>query len=188
MRVSPKRLVIQNPIHSSTSALGYASALGKPFDPAPQQDYVPCQGSASFFQDHPSVPNDLGPDLHPSYFCLVRGCETTCNRVSDLHRHYEAQHQSPPFRGSASSFQAQSIVPNNPGPDRTGRFFCSEPGCSTSCSRKGDLERHCNTKHRIPGIKREFRCQFEGCIRSETPFDRKDKLQEHLRNIHNIGA
>ena len=149
---------------------------------------VPRQGSASPFQHHPSVPSDLDPDLHPSYFCLVRGCETTCNRESDLHRHYEAQHQSAQFRGPAFSFQYQSIVPNNPGPDRSRRFFCSEPGCSTSCSRKGDLERHCNTKHRIPGIKSEFRCQVEGCDRSKNPFNRKDKRDEHLRNIHNIWA
>ena len=92
-----------------------------------------------------------------------------------------------PRQGSALSFQHQPIVPNNPDSDPPPRFICLMPGCSTTCSRANDLDRHYKAQHQSPGLKPEFKCQVEGCNRREIPFNRKDKLREHLRNIHNIG-
>ena len=92
-----------------------------------------------------------------------------------------------PDQDSALSFLAQPFVSNNPGSDRPPRFICLMPGCSTSCSRANDLDRHYKAQHHSPGLKPEFNCQVEGCNRREMPFNRKDKLREHLRNIHNVG-
>ena len=131
MRVSPKRDFAQVHCDTSTSALAYASVLGTPFNQGPQQDYVPCRGSASSFQDQPNVPNYPISDRPPRFVCLMPDCSTTCSRANDLDRHYKAQHQS-------------------------------------------------------PGLKPEFKCQVEGCNRKEIPFNRKNKLREHMRNIHNI--
>ncbi|KAK0509145.1 hypothetical protein JMJ35_008516 [Cladonia borealis] len=86
-------------------------------------------------------------------------------------------------QGSASPFQHQPIVPNNTGPDR---FVCLIPGCSVTCSRVSDLDRHYTARHQSPGLKPEFKCRVEGCNRMEIPFTRKDKLREHERNIHYI--
>ena len=114
---------------ASTPALTDASTLGTPSVTALQQDYVPGQASALSFQDQPIVPTNPGPHQRPRFFCFIRGCDTTCNRLGDLRRHYEAQHQSP-----------------------------------------------------------KFKCPVGGCYRMENPFTRKDKLREHLRNIHNIAS
>ena len=84
-------------------------------------------------------------------------------------------------QGLASPFQHQPDVPNNSGPDR---FVCLMPGCPVTCSRVGDLDRHYMARHQSPGLKPEFKCHVEGCNRKENPFTRKDKLREHLRNIH----
>lgn len=97
-----------------------------------------------------------------------------------LHQDYVPRH------GSASLFQHQALVPNNPGPDQPPRFVCLMPGCPTTCSRANDLDRHYKAQHQSPGLKPEFKCQVEGCNRKEIPFNRKDKLREHLRNIHYI--
>ena len=97
------------------------------------------------------------------------------------------QHDYVPRQDSASTFQDQPNVPNNPGSGRPPRFICLMPGCSTSCSRANDLDRHYKAQHHSPGLKPEFNCQVEGCNRREIPFNRKDKLHEHMRNIHNIG-
>lgn len=91
-----------------------------------------------------------------------------------------------PRQGPISPFQHQSILPNNLGPDQSPRFVCLMPGCPTTCSRANDLDRHYKAQHQSPGLKPEFKCHVEGCNRKEIPFTRKDKLREHLRNIHYI--
>ena len=92
-----------------------------------------------------------------------------------------------PCQGSALYLQDQPFAPYNPSSDQPPRFVCLMPGCSTSCSRANDLDRHYKAQHQSLGLQPEFKCHVEGCHRKENPFNRKDKLREHLRNIHNIG-
>jgi len=71
------------------------------------------------------------------------------------------------------------------------KISCDWPECTRSFRRQSDLVRHRDTIHQK---KKKFWCTAPGCNRSESygglkrPFPRKDKLNEHVRNIHKATA
>lgn len=58
------------------------------------------------------------------------------------------------------------------------RLSCDRPGCNSSFTRQGDLERHVKSKH----VKiRSYKCAITGC---EKTFYRLDKLRDHQGRKH----
>lgn len=71
------------------------------------------------------------------------------------------------------------------------KFRCSKPDCKDlTFGRLADLRRHYDQQHAHRGV--QFFCNFDGCPRSYRPTGgrmrsfgtRKDKRDEHERNVH----
>ena len=68
---------------------------------------------------------------------------------------------------------------------------CSWPKCTKTFTRQPDLDRHRDTIHLKT---KQFWCTAPGCNRSESyagvkrPFPRKDKLNDHVRKVHEATA
>ncbi|OAL52874.1 hypothetical protein IQ07DRAFT_669506 [Pyrenochaeta sp. DS3sAY3a] len=71
-------------------------------------------------------------------------------------------------------------------------FKCNHPNCGKTFQRSYELERHYTGLHAPESEKEAFWCPQEGCSRSEatarSPFFRKDKMRDHLRNYHRIDV
>lgn len=67
--------------------------------------------------------------------------------------------------------------------DRRTRFRCSTGDCDQTFSRRGDLERHVNSRH---AQQLSYACPAVGCFKGHSPtkFARSDKLADHLRAVH----
>lgn len=76
---------------------------------------------------------------------------------------------------------------------RSGKFRCLDPGCDDlTFGRQADFKRHFENVH--APRKMEYFCPEEGCARSRSPANgkskgrsfngRKDKMEEHVRNVH----
>lgn len=64
------------------------------------------------------------------------------------------------------------------------RYHCTHPGCYVSVKNPADLARHAK-KHQ--GGPKQPECPIRGCPRQEEHgFDRKDKLNDHLRMKHKM--
>lgn len=62
-------------------------------------------------------------------------------------------------------------------------YHCDHHGCTHKCKRWDDLMRHASTCHCLNA--RKFPCGFPGCERGgENGFARKDKMNEHFKNVH----
>jgi hypothetical protein len=64
------------------------------------------------------------------------------------------------------------------------RYFCSFPGCSKSFGRISDNRRHVQTVHCQTNV---YCCPVQDCCRSNRPFSRKDKRNEHVRKVHKLA-
>lgn len=69
-------------------------------------------------------------------------------------------------------------------------FECNYSNCGKTFQRSYELERHYTGLHAPDSEKEAFWCPKEGCSRNKatghSPFPRKDKLRDHLRNYHRI--
>lgn len=66
---------------------------------------------------------------------------------------------------------------------RSGMYHCDDQSCTQKCKRWADLKRHILTHHCLEANK--FPCGFPGCERGgENGFTRKDKMNEHVKNVH----
>lgn len=60
-------------------------------------------------------------------------------------------------------------------------YTCTHRGCNTQFTRIYDLHRHCRSRH---AGEAKFPCRDAECERANRKFPRKDKRDEHERNIH----
>ena len=72
------------------------------------------------------------------------------------------------------------------------KFVCKEPGCRRSdpFGSKADLTRHHCGAHgkKLDGTPaRRYRCPMQECSRSMKPFKRKDRLRDHLLQLHSVS-
>jgi hypothetical protein len=73
------------------------------------------------------------------------------------------------------------------------KFACNDPSCSSkSFGRIADLRRHYNAQHVTGSEKKEYFCHVHDCARNgrgrKKSFGaRKDKRDEHMRNVHGSG-
>jgi hypothetical protein len=82
------------------------------------------------------------------------------------------------------------IILSNGGP-RADRYQCHVRGCSGMIfNRLADLKRHHSNRHARNRL--EFWCPVQGCQRSKggdgIAFPRKDKRDEHVHRVHDVGV
>lgn len=65
-----------------------------------------------------------------------------------------------------------------------GSVVCTYNSCGSQFRRRWDLTRHHRAVHLRAGI---FVCGSTGCIRATKGFPRKDKRDEHERNVHGMN-
>ncbi|OAL52875.1 hypothetical protein IQ07DRAFT_344733 [Pyrenochaeta sp. DS3sAY3a] len=94
--------------------------------------------------------------------------------IQDKHTSVSAASENKPV-AEASSATMGSILFN-------GKFKCTEVACANKTfGRRAELQRHHATIH---AVEKWFWCPVPSCSRSKEPFARKDKLADHVRNIH----
>lgn len=96
--------------------------------------------------------------------------------IQDKHTSVSAASEKNPVP-EASSATMGSILFN-------GKFKCTEVACANKTfGRRAELQRHHATIH---AVEKWFWCPIPSCSRSKEPFARKDKLADHVRNIHEV--
>ncbi|KAF2163698.1 hypothetical protein M409DRAFT_25885 [Zasmidium cellare ATCC 36951] len=95
--------------------------------------------------------------------------------------------QYPPSPTSTSSptstYSTSPTTPNNPP-----TYFCLWPNCTYSCSRNADLQRHYQNVHNRESAPL-VDCWVQGCHRRGAyGFTRKDKMVEHVREVHKVDV
>ena len=86
---------------------------------------------------------------------------------------------APPFPSRNESREKKADTSHQPRRSRC-RWYCHEPSCLKSFTRRSDLKRHQKSVHN-PQVYLCGCCQNE---RRESTFSRPDKVKEHQRNSH----
>jgi len=171
-----------------------------------------CSWSTSKLYDHQSAPTLIASREHEkehfnlrafdcTYNCRLKECQFITKDVAELWHHRKARHQYPgppphkvftcKMKDCTFSMEQDSQILSHylaehrlPVKSTETRYICRERRCQFTSKRWSDLLRHCSAKHCTRSKK--FSCPILWCKYNGNThgFSRKDKLQSHMRNVH----
>jgi hypothetical protein len=117
---------------------------------------------------------------------LIRGGDSTTDVAIDEGKQHPAECDMP-----------RNIISAKVTPPADRPFACKEPGCGHPCRSRGELEKHRlayhDQKHPLPTTSEviaamSFPCPHEDCERHTRPYDDENRLNHHLRYLHEARA
>ncbi|KAK3675883.1 hypothetical protein LTR78_004075 [Recurvomyces mirabilis] len=109
------------------------------------------------------------------------------NQEQRSYDYYQSSRYASSYQPSQRTASASDTQP--PLPAQTPNYICLYSGCeSQAYSRHADLQRHVEVIHKTGSVAK-VDCTQAGCHRSGAyGFTRKDKMVEHLREVHPVDV
>ena len=137
------------------------------------QSCMNCSGIGSISPTICPSSADLGNGIRS---CFYLGCGVTLRPTTHGPKGFTYDHEA------AKAFAHHERAHYKVGD----RYYCLEPHCSATFGSWMDLRRHTNVRH-CTTVQR-FPCDVPGCKYGGTNgFKRKDKLRDHVKNVHRAG-